>query len=190
VQQWFVKAGRRQQVFFDDHVKRFPQLENSHDHRLFLAGYAVMSAAIAADDRRLYEWGLSTFREGANKIDKNGMMSWERCGGGLTAKCHLEAVASLVMMAEYGAYNGDSLYEYKNGALRLLVKSAIAGLADPNTFRAFSDGEAQHLPSAVQPWEIGWAEPYQRRFPDAEVARLLKASKSHRYIGWGGTPAP
>jgi len=190
VQQWFSVEARRQQVFFDLFAKRNSKLPTGHDHRLFLAGYAVMSAAIAADDRRLYDWGVSTFHEGTNKIDKNGMMVWERCSNGLTAKCHLEAAASLVMMAEYGAYNGDALYEYKDGALHLLVKSALAGLADPNAFQAFSDGEAQHLPAHMQPWEIGWAETYQRRFPEDEIARLLKVRSSHRFIGWGGTPAP
>jgi len=186
---WLEMVARRQKAFFDTLVKRSPKLPSGHDHRLFLGGYAVMSAGIAADDRGLYEWGVSAFHEGANAIDKNGMMLWERCSAGNTAKCHLEAAASLVMMAEYGAYNGDGLFEYKHGALHLLVKSAAGGLTDPDKFRVFSDGEAQHLPNRMQAWEIGWAEPYQRRFPDAAIAGLLKDCPSHRFIGWGGAPA-
>jgi len=188
VGKWLATVARRQEKYFDTIVKKNPRLPSSHDHRLFLAGYAAMSAAIAVDDRRLYDWGVSAFHEGANQIDRNGMMVWERCSGGNTAKCHLQAAAALVMMAEYGAYNGDGLYEYKHGALHLLVKSAAAGLADPETFRAYSDGEPQHLPSHMQAWEIGWAVPYQRRFPDAAIAGLLKAGPAPRFIGWGGTP--
>jgi hypothetical protein len=35
---------------------------------------------------------------------------------------------------------------------------------------------------------IGWAEPYNRRFPDPTITRLLKEAPDHSYMYLGGLP--
>jgi poly(beta-D-mannuronate) lyase len=93
-----------------------------------------MAAGIAANDRSVYSWGVSTYKAGINEIAPDGTLPLEITRGQRALHYHLFALAPLVTMAELGAVNGDDLYTYNNSHLRLLISRTIAGLADNHYF--------------------------------------------------------
>jgi hypothetical protein len=42
----------------------------------------------------------------------------------------------------------------------------------------------------IQAWEISWAQFYTRRFPDAEITRLMGQAEGLSYTTLGGLPPP
>jgi poly(beta-D-mannuronate) lyase len=47
---------------------------------------------------------------------------------------------------------------------------------------------AQNLSQPLSGQEIGWAVPYVKRFPDAELSSLIAKAPWVRFWQWGGAP--
>ena len=74
-----------------------------------------------------------------------------------------------------------------HGAERYLVDRCVAGLQDPSYFVQHT-GVPQDMPADLDGWEIGWAKPYMRRFPNANLSALLSKAPNLSYTTWGGLP--
>jgi poly(beta-D-mannuronate) lyase len=100
---------------------------------------------------------------------------------------HLYAAAPIVMIAELGYPNGIDLYSERDGALKRLVKVSTAGLVDSSLFEKVT-GIPQEVPVPPTAEAIAWATPYNRRFPDPVISKLLVQCNNHSYMYLGGLP--
>jgi poly(beta-D-mannuronate) lyase len=160
---------------------------DAHNNHLYWAGLAISAAGIAAEDRKLFNWGMNTYREGTRDITNDGTLPLEMQRAGRALYYHLYALASLVMLAELGESNGIDLYAEKRHAIQRLVDRCAAGLQDPSFFVQHT-GVPQDMPTDLDAWEIGWARPYIRRFPNANLSSLLSKAPDLSYTTWGGLP--
>lgn len=186
IQKWFKLLAGRVREFFDEEVPRLggPQNENNH---IYWAGFAVAAEAIADNDHDAGQWALYTYRMGLANIQPDGSLKAEMNRGQRALHYHLYALASLIMLAELGEANGIDLYSENNGAIHRLVKFCEAGLADP-TILEKRTGVAQLVELPYGGSDIGWAVPYVRRFPDAQLSALIAKAPVLRYTTWGGAP--
>jgi poly(beta-D-mannuronate) lyase len=160
---------------------------DAHNNHLYWAGLAISAAGIAAEDRKLFNWGMNTYREGARDITNDGTLPLEMQRAGRALYYHLYALAPLVMLAELAESNGIDLYAEKHRAIQRLVDRCAAGLQDPSYFVQHT-GVPQDLPQDLDAWEIGWAKPYIRRFPNPNLSALLSKAPNLSYTTWGGLP--
>jgi poly(beta-D-mannuronate) lyase len=100
---------------------------------------------------------------------------------------HLYALAPLVMIAEFGEANGMNLYARSDGAIHRLADVSIAGLANPELFSK-ATGVPQEVPTRPSGDQIGWAPPYEQRFPNPQLARLIANAPTLSVHYLGGLP--
>jgi poly(beta-D-mannuronate) lyase len=160
---------------------------DAHNYHLYWAGLAISAAGVASEDRKLFNWGMNAYREGAREITNDGTLPLEMQRAGRALYYHLYALAPLVMLAELGESNGIDLYAEKHHAIQRLVDRCAAGLQDPSYFVQHT-GLPQDMPADLDAWEIGWAKPYIRRFPNANLSGLLSKAPNLSYATWGGLP--
>jgi poly(beta-D-mannuronate) lyase len=160
---------------------------DAHNYHLYWGGLAVSAAGIVAEDHKLFNWGMNAYREGARDITNDGTLPLEMQRAGRALYYHLYALAPLVMLAELGESNGIDLYAEKHHAIQRLVDRCVAGLQDPSYFVQHT-GAPQDVPADIDAWEIGWAKPYLRRFPNASLSALLSKAPDLSYPMWGGQP--
>lgn len=163
-----------------------PESDAWNNHR-YWAGFAVCAAGIAIGDRDDYEWGIGSYKAGAGQILPDGALPREMARAGRALHYHLYALAPLVMIAEMAEANGLDLYSYNNGAIHRLVRLCIAGLEDPSLF-ARATGAAQEDADVTSGIYIGWAVPYVRRFPNAQLSMWIAQAHETSFWQWGGLP--
>jgi len=159
--------------------------ENNH---LYWAGVEVTAAGIAANNRKLFDWGINTYHVGVAQIEPNGVLPLEMRRGRRALHYHLYALAPLVYLAEFGEDNGLHLYAERDYAIRKLAKLSTDGLVD-NSFFTKATGIPQDLPDGPPAAEqISWAKIYVARFPSPVISKLLAEAKSLSYMYLGGLP--
>ena len=181
---WMKTVANQVRDYFEGmHQKNTSSGRNNH---YYWAGFAALSAGIAANDRSLYDWGVGTYKFGIDQIQPDGTLPLEMARGERALHYHLFALAPLVTMAALASANSDDLYAYDNSRLRLLVNVSVSGLAD-NHFFAEKAGVAQDTPKGgqISGSDISWIRPYAHRFPDPAIAALLSraAIGADRYLG-------
>ena len=184
---WMAKVGSQVQAWFSDrHAKGTNDGTNYH---YYWAGFAVMGAGIAADNRAMYDWGVGTYDEAISRIAADGTLPLEMGRGQRALHYHLFALAPIVLMAEYGEANGDDLYGHRKGAVHLLVRRTIAGMID-NSYFAKQAGAAQDTPDKkeTKSTDVIWLMPYLRRFPNDEMNKVLHSADLRPYNYIGGLP--
>ncbi len=100
------------------------------------------------------------------------------------------ALTPLVHIAEIAARQGYDLYslEIDGKDLHRAVRFLAAAIDNPKLVSRYTKA-TQDLGFSYHPaGGLNWLEPYYRRFPDEQVARLLKTSMktrpiSHRWTG-------
>ena len=185
IQKWFGVLAVRGGEFFDAEVKSME--ENRENNHLYWAGLAIAADAIANNDNDAGQWALNAFRIGLENIQPDGSLKAEMDRGQMALHYHLYALAPLIMLAEMGEANRIDLYAENNGALHRLVKLCEAGLEDP-TILEKRTGVTQVVTLPYGGSDIGWAVPYVRRFPDANLSALIAKAPWVRYTTWGGEP--
>lgn len=185
---WLRKLAEENRGYYEEkrRQKRPNDADNNH---LYWAGFAISAAAIASGDHRLLGWGMDAYRQGARDIRDDGTLPAEMDRGQMALHYHLYALAPLVLLAEFGEANGVHLYAERDTAIRRLVARSVGGLRDP-TFFERRTGVRQVTTPRIEAWEIGWAQPWLRRFPDAAIAELLSEAPGLSYTTWGGLPPP
>ena len=186
---WMANVAHSTMTYFDErHAKKTKDGQNNH---YYWAGFAVMTVGIATNDRKLFDWGVSTYNDAMQRVQPDGTLPLEMDRGQRALHYHLFALEPLVTMAEFGAANNIDLYGADNGALHLLVRRSMSGLID-NSYFASKVGVPQDTPEKgkIKPDDVLWLTPYLRRFPNADIAKLLHAVRE-KPIGYlGGLPPP
>jgi poly(beta-D-mannuronate) lyase len=185
---WLKKLAEDNQGYYEEkrHHHRPNDSDNNH---LYWAGFAIAAAAIADDDHRLFEWAMDTYKHGVNYIQPDGTLPLEMERGQMALHYHFYALAPLIMLAEFGETNGLPLYAERNFAIKRLIARCLSGFQDPSFFQQRT-GVPQVTDSKIQPWEISWAQPYARRFPDPEISKWLGQAAWLNYTMLGGLPPP
>ncbi|MGH9598255.1 MAG: alginate lyase family protein [Terracidiphilus sp.] len=183
---WMKTVSRQTMEYYDRRDAASPG-GNGNNH-LYWAGVQVGAVAIAANDRKLFDWAIAAYRNGIRQITPAGTLPEEMRRGQRALHYHLYAAAPLVYIAEFGEDNGIDLYAQDNYALKRLVNLSIAGL-DGSGYFDKATGIKQDLPDGPPSAEaIGWAQVYVYRFPDPAISRLLSEAHSLGYMYLGGLP--
>ena len=185
VGEWLLPIGQTTRDWYDDEARRTHKPEgNNH---LYWAGVELAAIAVAADNRKDFDWALGTYQNGVAQIRPDGTLALEMARGARALHYHLYALAPLVMLAEFGEANGEDLYAAHGGAIHRLVKVSVAGMSDPSLF-ASATGRPQEFAKVPSGDAIGWAPPYLRRFPNPALARYVAGAPSLSVFYLGGLP--
>lgn len=160
--------------------------KNNH---LYWAGVEVAAAGIAANNRKLFNWGINTYHVGVAQIQPDGSLPREMRRGRRALHYHLYALSPLVYLAEFGEDNGLHLYAERDYAIKKLAKLSTDGLVN-NSFFVKATGIPQDLPpnGPIAAEQISWARPYAARFPSPQLSKLLAQAPSLSYMYLGGLP--
>jgi poly(beta-D-mannuronate) lyase len=186
ITRWMQTVTRQTMNYYDDILAK-PGHENGNNH-LYWAGVQVAAVAIAANDRKMFDWSVAAYRNGIRQITPEGTLPEEMRRGQRALHYHLYAASPLVYLAEFGEDNGIDLYSENGGAVKQLVQRSTAGLAGSQYFDR-QTGIKQDAPNgAPTAEEIGWAKVYVKRFPDAAISALIAKADSLGYMYLGGLP--
>ena len=181
---WLHGVGEQTKAYYDAHTENHGGKGNNH---LYWAGVELAAIGVAANNQADFDWAIATYDNGVNQIRPDGTLPLEMARGSKALHYHLYALAPLVLLAEFGEANHIDLYSHASGAIHRLVKTSIAGLADPVLFER-ATGIKQEAPKVISGDQIGWAPPYARRFPNPALSRLIKAAPSLSVYYLGGLP--
>jgi poly(beta-D-mannuronate) lyase len=183
---WIVSVVKQTQDYYD--TRRQKATGDAQNNHLYWAGVEVAAAGIAADDRKLFDWGIETYHEGVSQIQPDGSLPQEMRRGQRALHYHLYALAPLIYLAEFGEVNGLHLYAERDYAIKKLVNLCTQGMTD-NSFFVKAAGIAQDTPNGPPAAEqISWARIYVGRFPDEPLSHILAQAKSLSYMYLGGLP--
>ncbi len=185
IQKWFHLVAARVREYFDVQFGR-PGSDAWNNH-IYWAGLAVAAQGIADNDMDALIWGIATYRMGIDAIQPDGSLIAEMGRGQKALHYQLYALGPLVMLAELGEANGIDMYVLKNDAIRRLVQFNIGAMKDPSII-AQRTGAAQDIAKTYSGLEIGWAVPYVRRFPNAQLSTWIAQAPWLRFWQWGGAP--
>jgi len=183
---WMMAVAPQTMGFYEKQMAR-PGGARENNH-LYWAGVEIGAIGIAANDRKMFQWAVAAYKNGAEQITDDGTLPLEMRRGQRALHYHLYAAAPLVYLAEFGKDNGLDLYAYNHNALKRLVDRATAGLAGSRFFDERT-GIPQDTPKGPPTAEeIGWAKVYVKRFPDPAIEALLEKAPSLSYMYLGGLP--
>jgi poly(beta-D-mannuronate) lyase len=185
---WLVEVAQSTQGYFS--VRRAKHTKDGGNNHLYWAGFAVMSAGVAANNRRLYNWGIMTYRDGVSQINPDGTLPVEMARGRRALHYHLFAAEPLVIMAEFGEANRQDLYSFDHGALHRLVARCVSGLENNAWFAQQTDFPQDTPGPRLTSSDVAWMRPYARRFPSPAIASLLQEVRSLQVMYLGGDPPP
>jgi poly(beta-D-mannuronate) lyase len=184
---WMKALAEDNQDYYDKERRRGKD-NDSYNNHLYWAGFAIAAAAIADNDRGLFRWAMDAYKQGVHDIREDGTLPLEMNRGQRALHYHLYALAPLVMIAEFGEANGVDLYAERDYAIKRLIARCIAGLGDPSFFQQQTG--VQQVTSELEAWQISWAQPYTRRFPDPKISAMLAKVTRLGYTSLGGLPPP
>ena len=185
IERWLNQLAGRVRVYFDAHIAQ-PGSDAWNNHMNW-AGLAVAAAAVANNDSADADWALKAYKMGISAIQADGSLPAEMNRAGMALHYHLYALGPLVLLAEFGEANGGGLYAEHDGAIHRLVRFCTAALADPAILEKRT-GVRQVVSDPLSGTDIGWAVPYVRRFPNAQLSSLLAKAAWVRSSQWGGAP--
>lgn len=185
IQQWFRHLAQRVQIYFDK-GKGHPRTDAYNNH-LYWAGLALAAEGVADNEQNAFLWGIATYYQGVGSIQPDGSLVAEMNRGAMALHYQLYALAPLIMLAELGEANGIDMYNVNHGAIHRLVKFDLAALQEPAII-AKRTGVPQNTSAPYSGNEIGWAVPYVKRFPDAQLSALIANAPWVRFWQWGGAP--
>jgi poly(beta-D-mannuronate) lyase len=181
---WLKAVAAQARDYYDTRENKDAASLNNH---FYWAGVELAAVGVAADDRSDFDWGMHTAHTGIAAIRADGTLPQEMRRGARALHYHLYAASPLVMLAELAAPNGIDLYSERNGALKHLVQVSTDGLLDPSPFQKAA-GIAQEVRLPPTGEAIGWAAPYNRRFPSPTLSKLLAECSNPSYMYLGGLP--
>jgi poly(beta-D-mannuronate) lyase len=124
------------------------------------AATAVAAAGIAAHDKELFSWAVSTAEVALAQVRADGFLPLELQRKALALHYHLFALAPLVMMRELARANTDGRFSFDAMAgleLGRLIDRVIAGLGDSTSF-AKAAGASQTIALPLRGADLAWAE--------------------------------
>jgi poly(beta-D-mannuronate) lyase len=149
------------------------------------AAAAVAAAAIAARNRDLFRWSVSTAETALSQVRADGFLPLELQRKALALHYHLFALAPLVMFSKLAAANGVRLTNDADVELGRLIDRVTVGLVDPTSFAAAA-GAPQSIPLPPRGADLAWAEIVYADSHDRRLAPLLAAARPLRDDRLGG----
>lgn len=162
-----------------------PDLPSRRNNHRYWAGWSVMTAAIALNDRGFYDWAIASAEFGIDSITPEGFLPLELERKQRSLGYHFYAAEPLVLLAEAAAANGTDLYARNDGAIVRLVARSVAGWADPADFAARA-GIDQDRGFIKNGGKIAWALILARRFPAIDVGEWHTRYASFSSLAAGG----
>lgn len=185
IQKWFGLLADQVIDYVDDKMKN-PNSDAWNNHR-YWAGLAVCAAGIARNNSREFHFGMEAFKAGVDEIGPSGVLPRELQRAGMALHYHLYALAPLIMLAELGEANGMDMYSENHNAIDRLANLCEHGLLHPEIFEK-ATGVQQNMPDKIAGATIGWAVPYVRRHPDAQLSAWIAQAEYTSFWQWGGLP--
>ena len=182
---WLVNIGEQTKGYFDP--RRAKGTSDARNNHSYWAGVELAAIGVAANNRADFDWAAAAYDAGVKQIRPDGTLPLEMARGQRALHYHLYALAPLVMIAEFGEANGMDLYARSGGAIHQLADVSVAGLANPELF-AKASGVQQEVPTRPSGDQIGWALPYEHRFPSPQLAKLIANAPSLSAYYMGGLP--
>jgi len=183
---WLQKEADITRRFYDERMRSSHTDAQNH---FYWAAIQLGATGIATQNRSDFDWAMQRAKDGIDAIKPDGTLDEEMRRGARALHYHLYAASPLVMLAELGLPNDVDLYAQNHGALKKLVQVSTHGLVDASLF-AQRTGTPQERPDPPTAEAIGWAEPYNRRFPDPVITNFLAEQPDHSYMYLGGLPPP
>lgn len=180
VRRWL---GRVAEAVRSDYSHNLKEDSRSNNH-LNWAAWAVMTAAIAADDRYLFDWSIERFRYALHQIGPDGTLPLELKRRQLAASYHNYALAPLIMLREGAIANGASVSADEDARMMRLVDLVLDTLADPK-FLENKAGYKQDI-TKITATHLAWLEPYFARSRDARAIPLLERYRPLSFSRLGG----
>ena len=156
-----------------------------NNNHAYWAALSVGMAAVAIDDRGLFDWAMDGYRKAARQIAPDGSLPLELARGPKALHYHLYSLEALVPLAELGARNGQDLYAENGSALDRLIGLTLAGLADPAVFAKLT-GKKQDLVGELEGGDLAWMEPFYTRFGRADLKAWIERFRPMRNTRLGG----
>jgi poly(beta-D-mannuronate) lyase len=182
---WLKRVAEQTKGFYSNATKG----EGNRNNHFYWAGIELAAIGVVANDKTDWDWGLQTYADGVGRIQPDGTLPLEMQRGVRALHYHLYALAPLVLLAEFGEANGTEMYASNDGAIHRLVKTSVGGIADPSIF-VHATGLKQEIAEHPSGDQIGWAPPYQRRFPDPVLKSLIEHANTLSVFYLGGLPPP
>jgi poly(beta-D-mannuronate) lyase len=182
---WLVSVGKQTKGYFDP--RRAKGTSDARNNHSYWAGVELAAIGVAANNHADFDWAVAAYDAGVKQIQPDGTLPLEMARGRRALHYHLYALAPLVMIAEFGEANGLDLYAHAGGAIHRLADVSVAGLANPELFTKAA-GVQQEVSKRASGDQIGWAPPYEHRFPNPELARLIANAPTLSIYYLGGLP--
>ena len=135
VTKWLDTAVRH-----DISFERPGDVQNNHHYWRALAATAV---GVTASDGTLFHFGIGTYKEAIDDIDRNGAFPKEMARHERALHYQMFAIDPLIMIAEFASRQGIDLYSYSSH--RRTLRDAILffgrSLGDPSLIRAYTPEE-------------------------------------------------
>lgn len=184
VVQWMKELAAATDAFFDATRDKLKGSRNNHADWAALASAAV---AVAADDRKLLDWSVATYKAGVCGATAEGGLPLELARGKKALAYHLFALNALVPVAAFAEANAIPAYNVCNGALSRIVRFTLHSLSDPAAMTAAA-GKAQEafrggLPPAQS---VAFLEVYHRALPSEPIDPRLLALRPFVATNLGG----
>ena len=167
VRKWLASVARAVEA---DYSRNLDNDSRANNH-INWAAWAVMAAAIAADDEALFDWSIDRFRFALAQIGPDGTLPLELKRRQLALAYHDFALAPLLLLQEGAVANGVALTRGEREGLQSLIDLVLSGLADPRAISARA-GYVQDQ-AAITPTQLAWLEPYYARTRDPRAKALL-----------------
>ena len=185
IQKWFRHVATQVRGYFNDKRQR-PNSDAWNNH-MYWAGLAMAAQGIAGNDKGAFKWGMDAYHQGVEAIEPDGSLKAEMNREAMALHYQVYALGPLIVLAELGEANGLDMYAQNHGAIHRLVKFDTAALEDPSII-AKAVGVQQNVSYPLSGQEIGWAVPYVKRFPDAQLSAMIAKAPWVRFWQWGGEP--
>lgn len=185
IQKWFRNVAAQVRGYFDE--KHFRQNSDAWNNHEYWAGLAMAAQGIANNDKGAFKWGMAAYAQGIDAIEPDGSLTAEMNRAGMALHYQIYALGPLIMLAELGEANGIDMYGQKKGAIQRLVEFDVAAMKDPSIL-AKRTGVEQNVSLPFSGQEIGWAVPYVKRFPNAQLSAWIAQAPWTGFWQWGGLP--
>jgi poly(beta-D-mannuronate) lyase len=158
------------------------------NNHAYWAGVAVGAAAIAANDRVLFEWAIERMRVGLRQVTADGALPLELARGRLALHYHLFALEPLAVLEVMAHANGADLAPADDAALRRLVAFTVRALDDSREVARLARAEQQDdwLKGRSALTGAGGVEIWLGRHPDGAIDAKIAPFRPYRLRWLGG----
>lgn len=147
-------------------------------------GLLATVVGVVTNDSRMFDWGISTFRQALKDMNVDGSFPGEMGRRKAALRYQQFATLPLVLIAEVAARQGYDLYSLEVGGRSLHTAAAFSAAAvkDRSLIKKYTN-EKQRYPSGRG---LSWAEAYYRRFPKPELAEFVGKANHKSDLAFGG----